>query len=97
MDQLDNVVLEECLFGRIEELDRGVAVSGVRAGETEIKLPARSTHRCAMHAEFRGTIFILGKWLRIDEVQVNLAVRAPRQFLQELAHATAVGLQHRQF
>ena len=93
VDELHHVVLEELFFARVEELDGLLAVRGIRAGETEVDvLPVRARGRAA-HAELVRTIFVFGERLRIDHRQVQLAVRARGQLLEQLAHARAVGLE----
>ena len=96
VDELDDVVLEELLLVRIEELDGGMAVGGVGAGEAEVELRAAGAERRAAHAELGGAVLLLGERLRVDDVQAQLAAGAAGELLEELAHPHAVGLQLRQ-
>ena len=92
VDQLHDVVFEELLLARIEELDRLLAVGGVGAGEPEVELACRLVaDRRAVHAELRGAVLVVGERLRVDDVQVHLAAGARRQLLEEVPHAHAVG------
>src|SRR5262249_55037176 len=47
----------------------------------------------AAHAELVRAIFLFGVGLRIDDRQMQLAVRARDQLFEQLFHARAVGLQ----
>ncbi len=65
-------------------------------GQAEVELPAGGAQRHAAHAELGGAILFLGERLRIDHVQTQLAIGAPGELLEELAHPHAVGFQLRQ-
>src|SRR5256885_9812498 len=77
-------------FFQAEDGIRDYKVTGVQT----CALPICS-HRSAAHAELGGAVLLLRERLRVDHVQAQPAAGARGEFLEELAHPHAVGLQLR--
>ena len=81
VNELDDVVFEELFLVGIEELDGAAPVSRVSPGKPEIELRAAAKGGGA-YAEFCGAVLFLRERLRIDDMQVELAVGAPGKLLE---------------
>ena len=95
VDQARDVVFEELLLVRLEEADRLAAVGRVGPRQPEIQRLAVGADGDRGEAEIGRTVLVLGEGLRVDHGEPELAVRALRHLLEELAYALRVGAQRR--
>ena len=79
VDQARDVVLEKLFLVRLEETDDLATIGRVRAGEPEVQLLAVRADGHRGESEPGRAILVLAEGLRIDDGELDLAIRTPRQ------------------
>ena len=96
MDQLGHVVFEEGFLFRLEERNDRLAVGRVGSGQAEEDGLAAGADRHRLQAVGRGPVLVFGERQRVDDLELDVAVRTRRHLLEQLAHARRIGAQLRQ-
>ena len=86
MDQLGDVILEKFLAVRLEARDHRASIGRIGAGQTEIQRIPAAARVERLQTVLGRAVLVLGKRLRIDDAQTDLAAGAGRDLLEKFAH-----------